>query len=325
VSDPAPTPAVKVVDYAAEHKTAWDDFVARSKNGVFLFRRDYMEYHADRFPDASLLFYDGDDRLVGLLPATARGGVAASHAGLTFGGVVSDETMKAALMLELFGALADHLRRGGVAKLVYKVVPHIYHRLPAEEDLYALFRMGARLSRRDISTTIDARERLTFSKGRRWSIKQAQKAKLLVERSHDFRAFMAMEEALLAAKYDVRPTHTGAELEMLAARFPEEIKLFVSRRAGELLAGVVVYEYGRVAHAQYISATDEGKKTGALDLILDFLINDYYAGARYFDFGISTERGGRHLNAGLIENKQSFGGRAVVHDFYEWDLGDGQA
>jgi hypothetical protein len=224
-------------------------------------------------------------------------------------------------MLDVFGALADHLKERGVAKLVYKAVPHIYHRLPAEEDLYALFRCGARLFRRDISSTVDLAARLPFSKGRRWSIKQAQKAGLAVERSQDFRAFMEMEERLLAAKYDVRPTHTGAELELLASRFPEEIKLFTAHAAGELLAGVIVYEYGHVAHAQYISATDEGKRTGALDLILDHLVNDYYARHTYFDFGISTEQGGRYLNEGLIENKQGFGARAVVHDFYEWELG----
>ncbi|MFL6231267.1 MAG: GNAT family N-acetyltransferase [Pyrinomonadaceae bacterium] len=312
---------VRVFNYTAERKPAWDDFVARSKNGVFLFRRDYMEYHADRFTDFSLMFADEADRLVAVMPASIKEDVVASHAGLTFGGIVTDTAMKAAHMLELFDALTAHLRHHGVRQVIYKAVPHIYHRLPAEEDLYALFRQGARLFRRDIATTIEMGERLHFSKGRKWSIKQARKAGLRVERSHDFRAFMAMEEALLASKYDVRPTHTGAELELLASRFPEEIKLFTAGNSGEMLAGIVVYEYGRVAHAQYISASDEGKRTGALDLILDHLINDYYAGTRYFDFGISTEEGGRYLNAGLIENKQSFGGRAVVHDFYEWDLG----
>jgi hypothetical protein len=313
---------VKVLNYAAEHKSAWDGFVARAKNGVFLFRRDYMEYHADRFTDFSLMFFaDEGDRLIALLPASIKDGVVASHAGLTFGGVVTDATMKATLMLELFDALEEHLKRDGVQKVIYKAVPHIYHRLPAEEDLYALFRHGARLFRRDISSTIDMAERVEFSKGRKWSIKQARKAGLRVERSHDFEKFMSMEAELLAAKYGVKPTHTGAELELLASRFPEEIKLFVSFKGEELLAGVVVYEYGRVAHAQYISASEEGKRAGALDLILDHLINDYYSHALYFDFGISTEQGGRHLNAGLIENKQGFGGRGVVHDFYEWDLG----
>ena len=87
-----------------------------------------------------------------------------------------------------------------------------------------------------------------------------------------------------------------------------------------MLAGVIVYESENVAHAQYISATEEGKQACGLDSILEFLLDNYYSGKKYFDFGISTERDGRYLNTGLIENKQSYGGRAVVHDFYELDL-----
>lgn len=312
---------VNVFNYAAGHKPAWDDFVARSKNGVFLFRRDYMEYHADRFADSSLMFEDEDGRLVALLPASVEGAVVTSHAGLTFGGVVTDSTMKAALMLELFDALEEYLKQHGVKKLIYKAVPHIYHRLPAEEDLYALFRKGARLSRRDVSATILASERLPFSKGRRWSIKQARKHSLEVVRSHDFETFMGIEEQLLGEKYGATPVHRADELALLAGRFPDNVKLFAAHAAGgAMLAGVVIYESAQVAHAQYIGAGAEGKKIGALDLILDHLINDYYSDKKYFDFGISTEDAGRRLNAGLIENKQSYGARAVVHDFYELDL-----
>ena len=46
--------------YSSQRKVAWDDFVKRSKNATFLFFRDYMDYHADRFQDASLLIYRGD-------------------------------------------------------------------------------------------------------------------------------------------------------------------------------------------------------------------------------------------------------------------------
>src|SRR4051794_33903915 len=78
---------VKAISYKPARKREWDDFVRVAKNGHFLFNRDYMEYHSDRFPDASLMFYDGSDRLIGLLPATARQGVVSSHSGLSFGGV----------------------------------------------------------------------------------------------------------------------------------------------------------------------------------------------------------------------------------------------
>jgi hypothetical protein len=310
---------IRVERYDPRWRTAWDEFVDRSKNGVFLFRRDYMDYHAGRFADSSLLFFD-EDRLAAVLPASARDGVVTSHGGLTFGGVVSDARMRTAAMLGLFDALRDYLRRHGVARLVYKTVPHIYHRMPAEEDLYALHRCGARLVRRDVSSTIRTGGRAEPTKGRRWSLKRAKANGLEVAEGRDFRAFMAVEEEHLRKKYGVRPTHTADEMELLASRFPDNIRLFTASRGGRLLGGVVVYESPRVAHAQYIAATDEGRDLGCLDVLIDWLLHGVYAEAPYFDFGISTEQAGRHLNVGLIDNKESYGARAVVYDFYELDV-----
>lgn len=311
---------IKVIGYEPRRKSEWDAFVARSKNGIFLFHRAYLEYHADRFPDASLMFYGEDERLVALLPATMRDTTLSSHAGLTFGGVVSNNAMKASVMLEIFDAMRANLIERGLTRAVYKAVPHIYHRLPAEEDLYALYRHNAKMVRRDISSAILLKDKLPFSKGRKWAIKQGQKNGLEVSKSDDFRVFMAIEEQVLDAKHNLRPVHTAEEIQMLAGRFPDNIKLFSAYSNNTMLAGVLVYESDNVAHAQYMAANDEGRQKGALDLILDYLINDYYRNKNYFDFGISTEDDGRYLNSGLIENKQSFGARAIVHDFYEIDL-----
>jgi hypothetical protein len=312
--------SVKVVEYQPDHRGDWDDFVRSAKNGHFLFHRQYMDYHADRFPDASLMFYDERDQLVGLLPATARDGVLSSHAGLSFGGVISGRSMKVELMIELFAAMCRSLRERGMREVVYKTVPHIYHQIAAEEDLYALFRFGGRLIRRDVSATIDRRLRLPPSKGRGWALKQARRHGLEVRQSTDFDAFMAIEEDLLRAKYKTRPTHTAAELALLAGRFPDNIKLFAAHRGAEMLAGVVIYETARVAHTQYIGAGAEGLKLGALDAILQHLTDDLYLARDYFDFGISNEDEGRYLNEGLIRNKESYGARAVVFDQYSLDL-----
>lgn len=43
--------------YTPALKAEWDAAVEASRNGTFLFRRDYLEYHADRFPDCSYLFF----------------------------------------------------------------------------------------------------------------------------------------------------------------------------------------------------------------------------------------------------------------------------
>jgi GNAT acetyltransferase-like protein len=310
---------VQVRHYEPSAGGQWDALVERSRAPHFLFKRGYMEYHADRFRDLSLMVWD-DDRLLACLPANREGDVAISHGGLTFGGFVADRGMTARRMLETLEAVVEHLGEQGCTRLVYKAVPHIYHLAPAEGDLYALFRHDARLVRRDVSSTIDMAERGPYRKDRRAAIKRAAAAGLSVDRGEGWEEFMDLDAAVVESRHGVRPVHTGPEMRMLAERFPEAIKLFTARRDGELLGGVVVYETPRVAHTQYMAAGEKGRELGALDAILDRLLSDEYAGKRFFDFGISTEREGRHLNLGLVGNKESYGASATVYDSYELPL-----
>ncbi|MGA2587200.1 MAG: GNAT family N-acetyltransferase [Candidatus Aminicenantales bacterium] len=311
---------MKIQRYDESYKTLWDDFVRTSKNGVFLFYRDYMEYHADRYKDFSLLFFDGRNKLKAVLPASVAGETVISHGGLTFGGVVSGVKMKMSAMLEIFDSLSRFLRENGVRRLIYKAVPHIYHMMPAEEDLYALFLLGARLVRRDVSSAIARDPRIAFNRDRQRGIRQGKEAGLEIGRDLDFAGFMTLAQEALTEKYRLRPAHTPEEMAMLAGRFPDHIKLFTARKERVLTGGVIVYESSQVAHAQYKFANSEGRECGAADLVLDYLIHDYYREKPYFDFGISTEQDGRYLNAGLIENKERYGARSIVYDFYEWNI-----
>jgi len=310
---------MEIVQYDKKYKFKWDEFVDASKNGVFLFKRDYMDYHEDRFKDFSLMFYE-KEKIIATMPADIKGDYLISHGGLTFGGIVTDARMRAVKMLEIFNALKGFLQDHGINSFIYKAIPHIYADMPAEEDLYALQYVGAKLCRRDVSSTIDLRNKLSFSKGRKWLISRAKKMELYVKKVNDFKEFMTILEENLMRQHGVKPVHTLAEMELLAGRFPENIKLFAALRDNVMVGGVVIYESRHVAHTQYIAATEEGKEMGATDIIMNHLINEYYEKKRYFDFGISTEDEGRYLNEGLIENKGSYGARAVVYDFYEWDL-----
>ncbi len=304
---------IEIVKYESSYKPRWDDFVSKSKNGSFLFYRDYMEYHSGRFLDSSLLFFE-EDVLIAVMPANVSGRVLHSHGGLTFGGIISNKQMRMELMLNLFGCLMKYLDQQRITTLVYKAIPHIYHTVPAEEDLYALFRYGARLIRRDVSSAIVFDEPIPFSKSRRRGITLAKKSGITIKRTDDFEAFMSIVEDVLRSKYNVKPTHTSSEIASLAQKFPENIKLLAAYKDEIMLAGVIIYESGPVAHAQYIASNNTGKKLGATDLVFDSLITQYSTGKRYLDFGISTEKGGACLNRGLAANKEGFGARAIVYD-----------
>lgn len=308
--------------YTSDDAAEWNSFVAGSKNGTFLFDRGYMDYHADRFADHSLMIYR-DDRLYALLPACADAdGTLWSHRGLTYGGVITTVDASAADMVSLFAELNGFLRSvSGIRRVVYKAVPWIYHRLPAEEDLYAIFReCNARLLAREISSTIFLESRVRWSHGRKCGVSKARNNGVTVERSADFAGFWKVLTDNLNTRYGVNPVHTLVEMELLKSRFPANISLYVARRDGEVVGGTVLYDFGCVVHSQYISASAEGKRLGAIDAIYDRILNNDFADRRYFDFGKSTEEQGRRLNESLIFQKEGFGGRGVCYDTYEWLL-----
>lgn len=297
----------------------WDDFVDDSKNGTFLFRRGYMDYHADRFADASLMLFQGD-QLAALLPASRDGETVTSHGGLTYGGFVSGERMTLPAMLEIFQAALEHMRGQGVRSLRYKTVPHIYHRLPAEEDRYALFRYGARCYRCDTLSVIEMTAPGPMQARRRRAVRSAQKQGVAVCENDSFAGFWPVLAERLGERHGAKPVHTLDEITLLKSRFPDSIRLFEATQGGHVLAGVVIYDSGTVAHVQYSVAAPEGLAAGALDAIFAELIGITFAQRRWFDFGISNEDDGRLLNEGLVAFKEGFGARTVTHEFYELEL-----
>ena len=306
--------------YTPEHVDEWNQFVAESKNGVFLFDRRYMDYHSDRFCDHSLMFYS-DGRLLAVLPAHQSGDTLCSHNGLTYGGLVMSPRLTVVQTMHLFQEMNDYLRSQGIRHVSYKAIPWIYHRLSAEEDLYALYHeCHARIVARDFATNIYLSAGLRWERVRRRGIVRARNAGVVVERSDHYEAFWQVLADNLMNKYGVKPVHSLQEIELLHGRFPQNIQLYQAVREGKVLGGVVLYISSQVVHAQYSSASPEGKKLGVIDLLYDQIFKDY-RDYPYFDFGRSTEHpDGSGLNENLVFQKEGYGGRGLCYDIYEWDI-----
>lgn len=299
----------------------WDEFARMSRNGTMLHQRGYMDYHSDRFKDCSLMaLHEG--KLCALLPACIEGDTLWSHRGLTYGGwLVPLKHFDATVMVEVMDAACQWMTDNSIKRLVYKPVPHIYHRYPCEEDLYALFRHQAKLIETNISTTIDLTCPLPLDRGNKSGANAARKAGIQVGPSEDWEGYWRLLSSLLDERYGTRPVHTLDEMRLLHGRFPDGIRLYAATLDGEMLAGVVMYLSQPVAHCQYIGASPQGKDSKALTLLFDYLIGEAKAsGYRYFDFGISNEDHGRYLNEGLVRQKSRLGGRGIVYNTFEINL-----
>ena len=309
----------EIVRYTPELKAQWDSFVRKSRNGTFLFLRDYMDYHRQRFTDFSLLIFHKQS-LVALLPLNKeRDGSVTSHSGLTYGGLITDKKGRAEKVMKMFECLNTWLRDAGIRRVVYRPVPWIYHEMPAEEDLYALFNVcNARLTAREISSTIAQENKLAFSQSRKDCLRKADKAGVKVTATNDLAAFWDILSSNLQQRYAVNPVHSLAEIMALASLFPSNIRLYAAYLDNDMVAGTMVYVMPRVVHVQYISASAKGKAVGALDLLFRYLIDEVFIDKPFFDFGKSTEDRGRRLNEQLIFQKEGFGGRGVCYDTYEW-------
>ena len=115
----------KVKKYTDSERSLWNGFLPRCKNAHFMFHRDFMEYHSDRFNDFSLIITDEKDNVVTLIPGNAKDQVFYSHQGLTFGGFLMDENIHASELIDIFDEFKDFLKKSNFNKIIYKPIPVI--------------------------------------------------------------------------------------------------------------------------------------------------------------------------------------------------------
>lgn len=306
----------RVEKYTKENRLAWDTFISGAKNATFLFARDFMEYHSDRFTDYSLLVYK-DDLLYAVLPANIVGDKLYSHKGLTYGSLVLSKSAKLLYTFEAFKALLAFLDAKAISTLELRNIPTFYNTMPSDELSYFLFKANATLIKRDALMVIDTSTKIKFQKNRREGINKAKRNGLTIAVDDNFEGFW--NEILipnLQQKHEVAPVHSLEEIQLLAAKFPDHIKQVNVYKDNVIVAGTTLFLTKTTIHPQYVSGNSDKNAFGSLDLAYDYIINHFDSSKRYFDFNISSEENGTALNSGLIFWKESCGARTYVADNY---------
>jgi len=312
---------LEVRPYREEDAQAWDAFCEHAHQATFLHTRRFLSYHGERFIDRSLILEE-DGRWVGVFPAADHPEdprCVVSHPGITYGGLVHAGALRGEKVIIALQTIRSFFGSLGYSRLVYKAVPIIYHRVPAQDDLYALFRLDAARTRCDLSATIDLSVRLRPSERRRRGLKKAARSGIGVKEGLTFLPELwPVVTETLRRRHGVAPVHSLDEIAMLADRFPDNMRCIVALRQGRVIAGTLLFCTALTDHAQYIASSEEGNEVAALDAVFDYAItSSKQNGKRWFDFGISTESNGWTLNEGLYRFKVEFGGGGTVYEFYE--------
>ena len=303
--------------YTSEDFALWNAFISNAKNATFLFHRDFMEYHSDKFQDFSLLVFD-EDKLFSVLPANRIEETIFSHQGLTYGGFVFESKIKLGEVIAITKAVLEFLHQNEITTFQLKLVPSIYNQFFSEEIEYAMFLTNAKLIRRDCLSVVDLTKPYAFSKDRKQCIRRGEKNNLVIKEELKFDLFW--NEILipnLAKKHNSKPVHSLSEIIKLQQKFPMNIRHFNVYHKDKIVAGTTVFITNTVAHPQYISGNEQKNELGSIDFLYNYLISEVFKDKIFFDFGPSHEENGKKINEGILFWKESFGAKTTVQDYYE--------
>ena len=300
--------------YQPQDFSFWNTFISVAKNATFLFHRNFIEYHSNRFEDYSLMVLDGE-KLVAVLPANRLGNTVYSHQGLSYGAIVVSDAIRIKDYVTLAKELMQFLHTNDISNLEIKLLPKIYHQTIADELDYVAFLMKAEILRTDVYLAIDMQKEYEPNRNRKRALKIASQLGVEIKEDTNYADFWnQILSPNLKERFGVTPVHSCSEIEKLAALFPDTIKLFNAYQGLDLKAGVVLFLSETVAHFQYSSGGNDRTDTAALDILFNYVIQKYFD-KKYVSLGSCSEENGLKLNDGLAYWKESFGAKTTVQSF----------
>ena len=308
------TDSFRVRRFSSDDHKIWEHFVCEAKNSHFMHFRKFLSYHEDRFSDHSIMVEDKDGRLVGIMPAAIVNNQFISHPGLSFGGLLVKKNIRFTDYFHIFNTVCCYIESiSGIEGIKIKVIPEIYNTQMANEIIYCALQNGFGISQIDLGSAVDYSKPYRLQSRRRRATNKAANSGVIIKSSSRINDFWKFLTINLKERHGVNPVHNIKEITKLKNYFPDNISLHVAELDNEIVAGVIIFETRNVAHTQYISVGDIGRKIGALDLLLNTLLDQFGKTKEFFSFGISTEQGGSKVNFGLLEQKEGFGAVTIPH------------
>ena len=302
-----------IVDYSSTYKNDWDKFVEICEINSFLFKRNFIEYHKNRFVDNSLLIYL-NDKIIAILPANLDANKSLhSHQGLSYGGILFEPKTTLEQREQVFFVVLKNLNERKINEINLKQIPLFF--LDEIHNTKILEIIDAKLISSDIHSYIPKLSYCKPNNDRFKYIRKASRKNFKIVQTNQFDIFW--DKLLipnLKNRHNVSPVHSIEEIILLSKNFPENIIFTGCYQNDNLRAGNVIFLNDDIAHTQYISG-DENRKDGSLDFLMHQTILKFNK-TKKFSFGSSSEKNGTKVNKGLLYWKDSFKSLRSYQNFY---------
>jgi len=302
----------------------WDEFVRTSDNGTMFHLRTFLSYHPEgRFEDHSL-YVLRNEKLFAVLPAIrqqrAEQWILNSHGGASYGGFVYPAQCNIRDAFLMVKSLIEYAKKTGFDGIQLTIPPMMYAKHLSNYLDFALVKHGFSYLKREISSLVDLRNPneilCEFRPEARTALNKARKSGIVIKQTTDYSAYYDILKNNLRMRHGVQPTHSLAELQDLAQRFPNEIVLWGAFLEDRMIAGVCTFAANaQVILAFYISHDEQFQEYRAVNLLFATIMEESAKqGFSYLDFGIFTVN--MDPNWGLGRFKENFGSRGIFRDTF---------
>jgi len=294
---------------------SWNNFITRSANGTFLHHRDYMDYHAERFNDFSLMIYQGE-KLKAVLPAHRENEVVYAHNGLTYSDFIFHYKLKLEHKINIIYHALKYLHENKITALHIKTIPFVFTRIIDQSNEYIYHQLQAKLQYVKPFFVYLNENEIKPNRNRNKNLKKiAEKNYQIVENINHLSEFWQLVIKNLKERYHSQPAHQLNEIQLLTQRFPDQIKLYTLWSGSNILSGALVYYINKAIHFQYIHSVTQKNERDAVEWLI-FNILKKHEQQKYISFGTSAVKA-NNLNKGLVYWKQSFGSTLINQYHYE--------
>ena len=235
---------MRVVEYSAEYKARWDEFIENSNNGTIFHTQKFFDYHTPgKFQFQHLMILEGD-AIVAALPGRVVEGYFESPIGASYGSLVTP-SVKFHRALELVDVLLEHGKNSGYKGYLLTSAPMIYEKEMNQNLDFAMLWRGFSYDLHYISSAIHLDPHTDFlmrinpstRKNIRKTLRNPDLTVEINDRYDEFYPILIENKA----RHNVKPTHSLPDIYKLAELFPEAIKLFMLYHKGKPIAGSLVF------------------------------------------------------------------------------------
>jgi hypothetical protein len=295
--------SIKLIKYKPEFKDAWNELITLTDPGSLIHKRSFLEYHSDRYEDFSVCVMS-EHELCAAIPGTRNGDLWTSHAGLTYGGIISN-VKNPADYIEIIGRLKYLLIDAKIKRMQFILPSVSFSPSTLPIQIYALHQNGFTIEEVHLNQVIHTDTSLSIKK--KSNARSAErKGLVVVEGIEHLPAVFEIIQHNLKSKYSRDPVHSLRELELLKTEFLNELKIYAVVKGDSVIAGAITLKSNRIENIQYLGATVEGKRLRAQDYLISELHKKGQVSKMNVSFGKSTAGDGAKLNSPLYDFKDEF-------------------